>query len=827
MTGKGSCPESAECRAGVAGLRNNGWSTRFVMHSLMFSSRRLHTGWRVLVVGGLLALVAAGNVDLDAASIQSDTEAASALTSREWSGKVLNEHERNGLIATLVMSHVRASPDYRTISISADRLRNQLQGMNNAELLRKHSEMPGEVDNELDRVSAPGTPGGHQAVVEEAERVVADAEKMLRDMKRLSNVDEQQLATAELSVSPDYVEYLRSLAPIPKLVHVIWPDKDVVHSNLEMVKQGIYRIMELNPSWTLLVHDDDDVDRTIRNSTLLSVEDKRILEHAHPVERADVFRLHIMYTHGGLYTDIDRVMNVRYHTVLPHGARLVLPTNYDSNFMQDNFGSSRGNRLFKCMLDQQSMLRSKMERRRGWLSTGSIMRLGPDLFNRQISLALFGKEDASRNSEMVDVRRALDRTRPVIVTRKDEWCDGLFITPYDGCKAVSKNGLYKAYGIKPWSGAVQERWKEEERDAADAEKILRGTKLEQCFQDLTLPDGCARAVAARGRRNLRDVASPQEPPAGGSMQVPVSEYSEIQTIHDVPHAYYRRCEIDADTDTRAFSYHDSGSHSLNELNIDDGHGTYQHRSTHFLPTAAVTFCIPDGIVVDSSLGGPSTRRGLRFLDDNSNDAPPPIYFKQTKRHFVNLHQFANWLQPGRQQFAKRPAATTGSLMHSPISMVDYPGMGIQLSAWTGFKYNHFVYDTFVRLALVYDRITTADAVQDPGGLWRNAKLIVSLGTDAKSSTVDNLKPGVRFVFDRLNLTSRLVANTGWLKIAKSTPRFEYLVMPDADPIYHVCIACVVCVCATIVAEGTVYTPSSPPPPPPSLSLSLSFSVSQC
>jgi mannosyltransferase OCH1-like enzyme len=362
----------------------------------MFSSRRLHTGWRVLVVGGLLALVAAGNVDLDAASIQSDIEAAIALTSHPGgSGKVLNEHERNGLIATLV----RASPDYRTSSISADILRNQLQGMNNAELLRKHSEMPGEVDNELDRVSAPGTPGGHQAVVEEAERVVADAEKMLRDMKRLSNVDEQRLATAELSVSPDYVDYLRSLAPIPKLVHVIWPDKDVVHSNLEMVKQGIYRIVELNPSWTLLVHDDDDVDRTIRNSTLLSVEDKRILEHAHPVERADVFRLHIMYTHGGLYTDIDRVMNVRYHTVLPHGARLVLPTNYDSNFMQDNFGSSRGNRLFKCMLDQQSMLRSKMERRRGWLSTGSIMGLGPDLFNRQISLALFGKEDASRNTK--------------------------------------------------------------------------------------------------------------------------------------------------------------------------------------------------------------------------------------------------------------------------------------------------------------------------------------------------------------------------------------------------------------------------------------------
>ena len=154
----------------------------------------------------LFAAVAAG---ASSAALLAAVGAEDAIeTSPEGSRKVLNEHERNGLIATLV----RASPDYRTSSISADILRNQLQGMNNAELLRKHSEMPGEVDNELDRVSAPGTPGGHQAVVEEAERVVADAEKMLRDMKRWKEeerdaADAEKILGCDVCATPDVFNF--------------------------------------------------------------------------------------------------------------------------------------------------------------------------------------------------------------------------------------------------------------------------------------------------------------------------------------------------------------------------------------------------------------------------------------------------------------------------------------------------------------------------------------------------------------------------------------------------------------------------------------------
>ena len=45
-----------------------------------------------------------------------------------------------------------------------------------------------------------------------------------------------------------------------------------------------------------------------------------------------------------------------------------------------------------------------------------------------------------------------------IVTEKDEWCNGLLVRDYDGCKGVSREPLYKAYNVTPWVKQVDEVW---------------------------------------------------------------------------------------------------------------------------------------------------------------------------------------------------------------------------------------------------------------------------------------------------------------------------------------------------------------------------------
>lgn len=163
-----------------------------------------------------------------------------------------------------------------------------------------------------------------------------------------------------------------------------------------------------------------------------------------------------------------------------------------------------------------------------------------------------------------------------------------------------------------------------------------------------------------------------------------------------------------------------------------------------LPTNVTLICVPDGIVVYSGIAGP-------YRDDEPN----PINVQQSKRWFAGA--------TGVTDFAKR----------KPV-IQDIPGLGVQVSGWTTFTWNHFAGDTLVRLGLVYDALISDDP------LWGNAKIVVNTNLEGDYGGITFDAP-VEWLYEKLNLTQRLIPNNGWLVKANHTTRFDHLVIPDVTP----------------------------------------------
>lgn len=148
-----------------------------------------------------------------------------------------------------------------------------------------------------------------------------------------------------------------------------------------------------------------------------------------------------------------------------------------------------------------------------------------------------------------------------------------------------------------------------------------------------------------------------------------------------------------------------------------------------LPVNRTMVCIPEGIVADNSIGGP---------------------YRLNETYAIYLYQWLLW-HPQPFQL--------GDFLDRDPEIIDLPGLAVQVSSWTGFVYNHFMLDTFVRIGLVYDLL------KSDLPLWKDAKLIIAT-SDPRPSRHQGKDPAVhefvRWVYDQLNLTDRLISNNGWL-----------------------------------------------------------------
>ena len=287
-----------------------------------------------------------------------------------------------------------------------------------------------------------------------------------KDKDTVVKVVTQEHEQHELSIQQSTLDHLQSLGSFPKKFHLIWPDKDVLNKTYDMLQHGASKMRQLNPSWEFIIHNYDDIHNTIENFNHPDVPKSVIeqLQHAHIVEQTDAFRLILIYQVGGLYSDIDRVMNVNLDDIInPDTTKMVLPTYFDINFCQDLFGSSPGNEMILNVFKKQNEKRLTLPRKNGWLKSSDHINGITQLFSNSIETELFGHTlQQSNEKQWNEARHVLEEhSNDLIVTKKDVWCDGLLVNDYEGCKQVSRTSLYDAYNVTGWAAQVDAVWKEE------------------------------------------------------------------------------------------------------------------------------------------------------------------------------------------------------------------------------------------------------------------------------------------------------------------------------------------------------------------------------
>ncbi|KAL9182430.1 hypothetical protein ACHAXT_013082 [Thalassiosira profunda] len=294
--------------------------------------------------------------------------------------------------------------------------------------------------------------------------------------------DEQH--TPSLALNKKYLDYLQSLDPIPRKVHMFFPDKDYWRKEPinPFVEHSILSLKKLNPEWNVTVYDDDMVDDVIRrgaDANIIPKEECELLvgskddegnvvhEPAHIVERSDIARLLLMFMEGGLYLDADRLISKKIEDAIQPNTRLCLPTHNDINFSQDLQCTAQGNEMFLAMIKEASTIRIPLERRWGWIKGGNLFDLGPNLYNRHIFIYLFGGDkDTHKKYENYAVPRTLieEHADGVIVTKKEAECNDGFLVDASLPKCYGRGGLYAQYGMKAWGPLVNARWAKEDEE---------------------------------------------------------------------------------------------------------------------------------------------------------------------------------------------------------------------------------------------------------------------------------------------------------------------------------------------------------------------------
>ena len=301
------------------------------------------------------------------------------------------------------------------------------------------------------------------------------------------NKSEGKPVDYSIQLNKEFMEHLQSLDSITKKIHIFFPDKLYYKKEpiLPFVSHSIISLINLNRDWNVTVYDDAMVDSVIKNAGdqgIISKEEVDVLigeeggeeegpkQTAHIVERTDIARLLLMYTEGGVYLDVDRLVSKRFDDIFTPSTRLCLPTHFDINFAQDIMCSSRLNELFLSLVQEASKIRMKSERRKGWIKAGTLYDMGPDLYNKQILMKVFGMDSNAYDNHkedknfFVQARAAIAASNGTIITKKEsDYCDNTLVLDdtIPGCPG--REELYERYSMTPWSEEVDAVWDTENR----------------------------------------------------------------------------------------------------------------------------------------------------------------------------------------------------------------------------------------------------------------------------------------------------------------------------------------------------------------------------
>jgi mannosyltransferase OCH1-like enzyme len=86
---------------------------------------------------------------------------------------------------------------------------------------------------------------------------------------------------------------------IPKIIHLTCKEKKVPSTYVPLLS----RLTQMHPDWEIKVYDDNEARQLVMNNfpeMLASFDSYRF-----PIQRTDIFRVLVVYVHGGFYLDMD------------------------------------------------------------------------------------------------------------------------------------------------------------------------------------------------------------------------------------------------------------------------------------------------------------------------------------------------------------------------------------------------------------------------------------------------------------------------------------------------------------------------------------------
>lgn len=169
-----------------------------------------------------------------------------------------------------------------------------------------------------------------------------------------------------------------------------WKTKDVTNSEHPLIQHGLQNLIRLNPDWSVIISDDDEVDRYLRQC--MSYNDYKLVHNLGIVQKSDIWRLYKMYNEGGMYVDIDRLCNVMLTSSIRQGVRWVLPVCNNRDFSHDMMITAPYNPAYRTAID--------LYIQRLHEGHTSVYFLGPQTYMHAITLTVF--------QSMVDVNPGYD-----------------------------------------------------------------------------------------------------------------------------------------------------------------------------------------------------------------------------------------------------------------------------------------------------------------------------------------------------------------------------------------------------------------------------------
>jgi len=233
---------------------------------------------------------------------------------------------------------------------------------------------------------------------------------------------------------------------IPKVAHIVWNHKEVINDPHPLIANGLHNLIKLNPDWDVIIYVPEEIEYFLKNT--LSNDDYQLVKDRHFVSKIDLWRQIKMYIDGGLYMDLDRMVNIPMSKILSDdNIQWVLPTTKEYDFSCDIMISAPSNPAFKTCYEMY------LHRLRSGLTNQYL--LGPQTYMHAVSYSLCGQiVNTDPGVEVFQMLREKISKMPFIKTYREVPYNDMVV--YKGNQGDNlewiKRDFYAKEGVKHWTG---------------------------------------------------------------------------------------------------------------------------------------------------------------------------------------------------------------------------------------------------------------------------------------------------------------------------------------------------------------------------------------